>query len=79
MILYITMKDAKDFEVWKFVAKCLKVWDLDVRGFHKSMWRLFIKGHQFLVVGNPASPYSKSKPLDIVPLSKVIDPKKDRR
>ena len=79
VIMYITMQDPKDFQVWKFVAKCLKIWDLDVRGFHKSMWRLFIKGHQFLVVGSPASPYSKSKPPDIVPLSEVIDSKKAKR
>lgn len=39
-------------------CQCLHIWDLDVRGNHKGLWRLFRKKNHFLVVGVPASPYS---------------------
>lgn len=39
-------------------SQCLHIWDLDVRGNHKGLWRLFRKKNHFLVVGVPASPYS---------------------
>lgn len=38
--------------------QCLHIWDLDVRGNHRGLWRLFRKKNHFLVVGVPASPYS---------------------
>ena len=38
--------------------QCLHIWDLDVRGNHRGLWRLFRKRNHFLVVGVPASPYS---------------------
>ncbi|XP_013404998.1 protein O-linked-mannose beta-1,2-N-acetylglucosaminyltransferase 1-like [Lingula anatina] len=67
-VLYIKMDHASDFSTWKGIAKCLKLWDLDIRGFHKSTWRLFQKGNPFIVVGTPAAPYSKYKPAEVVPL-----------
>lgn len=39
-------------------SQCLHVWDLDVRGYHRGLWRLFRKRNQVLVVAVPVSPYS---------------------
>lgn len=57
-VMYIKMNSQRDYSTWLQVAKCFKIWDLDARGYHKSMWRFFLKGNQILVVGVPNSPYS---------------------
>uniref|UniRef100_A0A4W3HTK9 Alpha-1,3-mannosyl-glycoprotein 2-beta-N-acetylglucosaminyltransferase n=1 Tax=Callorhinchus milii TaxID=7868 RepID=A0A4W3HTK9_CALMI len=57
-VMYIKMEQETDFTTWTELAKCLHIWDLDVRGNHKGMWRLFRKKNHLLVVGTPASPYS---------------------
>ena len=67
-VFYITMKSAHDFQTWKNVASCLRMWDLDARGFHKSMWRFWIKKNHVLVVGCPASEYCSYKPVQLTPL-----------
>lgn len=67
-VLYIQMKTESDFETWKHLAKCYKLWDLDVRGFHKSMWRQFLHGKHIIMVGVPASPYSEFKPPEVTPV-----------
>jgi beta-1,2-N-acetylglucosaminyltransferase len=36
----------------------IDVWDLDVRGNHRGLWRLFRKRNHVLVVAFPVSPYS---------------------
>lgn len=38
--------------------QCLHVWDLDVRGYHRGLWRLFRRRNHLLVVAVPISPYS---------------------
>lgn len=76
-VLYIKMKEPSDFETWKNLAKCYHLWDLDVRGFHKSMWRQFLKDKHIVIVGVPASPYSDLKPSDITPV--FIEDKKDKQ
>ncbi|XP_040578926.1 protein O-linked-mannose beta-1,2-N-acetylglucosaminyltransferase 1 [Lepeophtheirus salmonis] len=60
--LYIRMESEKDFSTWLAVAKCLKIWDLDARGFHRGMWRLLYKGVPLFIIGVPYSEYSKYKP-----------------
>lgn len=67
-ILFIEMKHESDFETWISLAKCLRLWDLDVRGVHKSSWRLFVKSTPFFVIGVPASPYASFKPADLRPV-----------
>jgi len=67
-VLFISMRDERDWETWNSVSKCLKIWDLDVRGVHKSSWRLFIRSAPFFVVGVPASPYAVYKPKNVAPL-----------
>ncbi|PNF22999.1 hypothetical protein B7P43_G10384 [Cryptotermes secundus] len=58
IIMFIKMEGPKDFVTWLQVAKCFKIWDPDVRGYHKSMWRLHMKGSEMLVIGVPNSEYS---------------------
>lgn len=66
---YIQMDNNRDFGTWLHVAKCFKIWDLDARGYHRSMWRFFLNGHHLLVVGVPNSPYSRYKPAQVQPFS----------
>ncbi|XP_056019945.1 protein O-linked-mannose beta-1,2-N-acetylglucosaminyltransferase 1-like isoform X2 [Ostrea edulis] len=66
-VMYIEMKDATHFVTWKQLAKCHHLWDLDDRGFHKSMWRLFLNGTPVMLVGVPASPYHSHKPDSVSP------------
>ncbi|EDV20334.1 uncharacterized protein TRIADDRAFT_51036 [Trichoplax adhaerens] len=67
-VVYIQMTKLSDYETWLQIAKCWKLWDLDVRGFHKSTWRLWIKKNPILIVGHPVSPYSSYKPKNIKPI-----------
>ncbi|RWS31306.1 hypothetical protein B4U80_07268 [Leptotrombidium deliense] len=67
-IAFIKMDDSKDYKTWLQVAKCFKIWDLDPRGYHKSLWRFFLKRNHILVVGVPSSPYSVFKPSHITPI-----------
>ncbi|KAI2809946.1 Protein O-linked-mannose beta-1,2-N-acetylglucosaminyltransferase 1 [Blomia tropicalis] len=68
-VMYIKQTSSRDFTTWLHVAKCFKIWDLDARGFHKSLWRFFYQGHHLLVVGTPHSPYSRFMPLNITPIA----------
>ncbi|KAF4532879.1 hypothetical protein B566_EDAN001482 [Ephemera danica] len=56
--------------------KCFKIWDLDARGYHKSMWRMHMKGSEMLVIGVPNSDYSKYKPSNITPI--FLEQQKDK-
>ncbi|KGL73908.1 Protein O-linked-mannose beta-1,2-N-acetylglucosaminyltransferase 1, partial [Tinamus guttatus] len=67
-VMFIRMEQEADFTTWTQLAKCLHIWDLDVRGNHKGLWRLFRKKNHFLVVGVPASPYSSKKPPSVTPI-----------
>ncbi len=67
-VMFIKMNSARDYSTWLQVAKCFKIWDLDPRGYHKSLWRFFMKGNQLLVVGVPHSPYSSFKPSHVTPI-----------
>uniref|UniRef100_A0A4W6E6R9 Protein O-linked-mannose beta-1,2-N-acetylglucosaminyltransferase n=1 Tax=Lates calcarifer TaxID=8187 RepID=A0A4W6E6R9_LATCA len=58
-VMFIKMETETDTSTW---TGCLHVWDLDVRGYHKGLWRLFRKRNHVLVVAVPISPYSVKKP-----------------
>ncbi|XP_023717300.1 protein O-linked-mannose beta-1,2-N-acetylglucosaminyltransferase 1 [Cryptotermes secundus] len=75
-IMFIKMEEPKDFVTWLQVAKCFKIWDLDARGYHKSMWRMRVKGSDMLVIGVPNSEYAKYKPSNITPI--YLEPQKDK-
>nr|XP_054765150.1 protein O-linked-mannose beta-1,2-N-acetylglucosaminyltransferase 1-like [Lytechinus pictus] len=74
-VMYIRVYNDRDFDTWLSTAKCFHIWDLDARGFHKAMWRLFMKKNHVFIVGVPASPYSKYKPTDVEPI--YIEQKKE--
>ncbi|TKC36434.1 hypothetical protein EI555_000645 [Monodon monoceros] len=48
-VAFIRMEKDDDFTTWTQLAKCLHIWDLDVRGNHRGLWRLFRKRNHFLV------------------------------
>nr|CAD7461648.1 unnamed protein product [Timema tahoe] len=77
MIMFIKMDDPKDFVTWLQVAKCFKIWDLDARGYHKSMWRMHMMESEMLVIGVPNSEYAKYKPSNITPI--YLESHKDKR
>uniref|UniRef100_A0A8C5D5D6 Protein O-linked-mannose beta-1,2-N-acetylglucosaminyltransferase n=1 Tax=Gouania willdenowi TaxID=441366 RepID=A0A8C5D5D6_GOUWI len=60
-VMFIRMETETDTSTWTELAKCLHVWDLDVRGNHKGLWRLFRRKNHILVVAVPISPYSPPK------------------
>ncbi|KAJ8367126.1 hypothetical protein AAFF_G00330880 [Aldrovandia affinis] len=76
-IMYIKMEQETDTATWTELAKCLHVWDLDVRGNHKGLWRLFRKRNHVLVVAVPVSPYSVKKPAHVTPIHLEPPPKEE--
>nr|XP_033772478.1 protein O-linked-mannose beta-1,2-N-acetylglucosaminyltransferase 1 isoform X1 [Geotrypetes seraphini] len=76
-VMFIRMNQEADFTTWTQLAKCLHIWDLDVRGNHKGLWRLFRKKNHLLVVGVPASPYSVKKLPSVTPIYMEPPPKED--
>uniref|UniRef100_A0A6I8RNW5 Protein O-linked-mannose beta-1,2-N-acetylglucosaminyltransferase n=1 Tax=Xenopus tropicalis TaxID=8364 RepID=A0A6I8RNW5_XENTR len=76
-VMYIKMEQEADFTTWTQLAKCLHIWDLDVRGNHKGLWRLFRKKNHFLVVGFPFSPYAVKKPASVTPIYLEPPPKEE--
>nr|XP_020142061.1 LOW QUALITY PROTEIN: protein O-linked-mannose beta-1,2-N-acetylglucosaminyltransferase 1-like [Microcebus murinus] len=76
-VAFIQMEKDDDFTTWTQLAKCLHIWDLDVRGNHRGLWRLFWKKNHFLVVGVPASPYSVKKPPSVTPIFLEPPPKEE--
>lgn len=76
-VTFIRMEKEDDFTTWTQLAKCLHIWDLDVRGNHRGLWRLFRKKNHFLVVGVPASPYSVKKPPSVIPIFLEPPPKEE--
>jgi beta-1,2-N-acetylglucosaminyltransferase len=69
-VLYIRMNGRKDYATWLVIAKCLRVWDLDARGYHRGMWRLTVKSRNapLFIVGVPFSDYAKYIPKDVTPI-----------
>nr|XP_045006334.1 protein O-linked-mannose beta-1,2-N-acetylglucosaminyltransferase 1 [Jaculus jaculus] len=76
-VAFIRMEKDDDFTTWTQLAKCLHIWDLDVRGNHRGLWRIFRKKNHFLVVGFPASPYSVKKPPSVTPIFLEPPPKEE--
>ncbi|XP_027010299.1 protein O-linked-mannose beta-1,2-N-acetylglucosaminyltransferase 1 [Tachysurus fulvidraco] len=74
-IMFIKMEQETDTSTWTELAKCLHVWDLDVRGYHRGLWRLFRKKNHVLVVAVPVSAYSTRKPTHVTPIHLEPPPK----
>uniref|UniRef100_A0A7N6A2V1 Protein O-linked-mannose beta-1,2-N-acetylglucosaminyltransferase n=1 Tax=Anabas testudineus TaxID=64144 RepID=A0A7N6A2V1_ANATE len=75
--MFIRMETETDTSTWTELAKCLHVWDLDVRGYHRGLWRLFRKRNHVLVVAVPISPYSGKKPANVTPIHLEPPPKEE--
>ncbi|CAN9500824.1 unnamed protein product [Ophioblennius macclurei] len=67
-VMFIRMESESDTGTWTQLAKCLHTWDLDLRGNHRGLWRLFRKKNHVLVVAVPVSPYSSTKPAGVTPI-----------
>uniref|UniRef100_A0AAQ5XCZ7 Protein O-linked-mannose beta-1,2-N-acetylglucosaminyltransferase n=1 Tax=Amphiprion ocellaris TaxID=80972 RepID=A0AAQ5XCZ7_AMPOC len=76
-VMFIKMETETDTSTWTELAKCLHVWDLDVRGYHRGLWRLFRKRNHVLVVAVPISPYSVKKPASVTPIHLEPPPKEE--
>uniref|UniRef100_A0AAQ4PW52 Protein O-linked-mannose beta-1,2-N-acetylglucosaminyltransferase n=1 Tax=Gasterosteus aculeatus aculeatus TaxID=481459 RepID=A0AAQ4PW52_GASAC len=76
-VMFIKMETETDTSTWTELAKCLHVWDLDVRGYHRGLWRLFRKRNHVLVVAAPISPYSVKKPASVTPIHLEPLPKEE--
>ncbi|CAL1591661.1 unnamed protein product [Knipowitschia caucasica] len=76
-IMFIRMETETETETWTELAKCIHVWDLDVRGNHRGLWRLFMKKNHILVVAVPLSPYSWKKPASVTPIHLEPPPKEE--
>ncbi|XP_062279968.1 protein O-linked-mannose beta-1,2-N-acetylglucosaminyltransferase 1 isoform X2 [Scomber scombrus] len=76
-VMFIKMETETDTSTWTELAKCLHVWDLDVRGYHNGLWRLFRKRNHVLVVAVPISPYSVKKPASVTPIHLEPPPKEE--
>merc|ERR1719494_85236 len=76
-IMYIQQKRIGDWDTWMNIARCFKLWDLDVRGFHKGMWRFWIKESHIIVIGYPFSAYSHYRPNGLEPI--FIPKKKEKK
>ncbi|XP_055077170.1 protein O-linked-mannose beta-1,2-N-acetylglucosaminyltransferase 1 isoform X1 [Periophthalmus magnuspinnatus] len=76
-VMFIRMDTETDTGTWTELAKCLHVWDLDVRGNHLGLWRLFRKKNHILVVATPLSPYSWRKPSSVKPIHLEPPPKEE--
>lgn len=57
-ILTFSMKHAFDISGIHNLLTCLGVWDMDVRGEHRGIWRLFINKNPVVLIGIPYSYYS---------------------
>lgn len=67
-LFYMRMDHTRDYTTWINVARCFRIWDLDARGFHKGLWRMWVKGNHLLYIGCPISPYCSHKPDHLQPI-----------
>ena len=71
-VAFISATDETVYGVFIKLFKCLKLWDLDIRGVHRFSFRTFIKERHVVFVAYPLSPYSIYKPVDVNPFK--LDP-----
>lgn len=53
---------------WLGLAKCFKLWDLEMRDFHNGLIRFWIKENHIIVIGSPESNYAHLRPKNITPI-----------
>lgn len=74
VVIFIEMITGIDYLAWKYFARCLGVWDQDVRAMHRGLFWFHFYETQVMVIGYPYSDYSPYKPPRIEVL-RVEDPK----
>ncbi|XP_037796305.1 protein O-linked-mannose beta-1,2-N-acetylglucosaminyltransferase 1-like [Penaeus monodon] len=74
VVIFIEMITGIDYLAWKYFARCLGVWDQDIRAMHRGLFWFYFYETQVMVIGYPYSDYSPYKPPGIEVL-RVIDPK----
>ena len=67
-VAYLQSDSKNQLQVFQELFKCLKVWDLSVRGIHKHAFRTYINKRHVVFVAYPNSPYSIYKPVNIKPI-----------
>ena len=72
-VVYIAMERGNALEEFKKLFKCLKLWDLDVRGIHQNSFRTYVNGKPVIFVGYPLSPYSIYKSIYAEPIRLDIE------
>eukprot|EP00045_Choanoeca_perplexa_P009841 m.96341 g.96341 ORF g.96341 m.96341 type:complete len:615 (+) comp15048_c0_seq2:189-2033(+) len=68
-VIYMRQTKPHDYETWTTLATCFKIWDLDARGFHKALWRLWLNDTPIMVIGS-SSPFYSHKPDGLEPYFK---------
>ncbi|KAF0289223.1 Protein O-linked-mannose beta-1,2-N-acetylglucosaminyltransferase 1 [Amphibalanus amphitrite] len=69
---FFKMKAWEDTDLYKTVAKCFTIWDLDVRGHHHGLWRFHYYENTVLMFAVPLNMYMNDvirlfkHPVDIV-------------
>ena len=68
-VAYVKVDKDTVLDEFKKLFKCLKLWDLDVRGLHKNSFQTYINNKHVIFVAYPLSPYSIYKPVEIEPMT----------
>ncbi|KAK7080809.1 Protein O-linked-mannose beta-1,2-N-acetylglucosaminyltransferase 1 [Halocaridina rubra] len=63
--MWIKMNEYADNYTISAVFNCLDLWDLDIRGGHKYLWRIRLLGTPLFVIGWPLSPFSHLRPAAV--------------
>ena len=66
--IFIKMEKNSKEKSWLGLARCFKLWELEMRDFHNGLIRFWIKGNHIVVIGSPESKYAHYKPKDISPI-----------
>ncbi|KAK3875898.1 hypothetical protein Pcinc_019260 [Petrolisthes cinctipes] len=64
-LLWFKMNHDHDDYTYMGIMSCLGLWNLDVRGHHRLLWRLRWKGTPLLMIAYPASPFSTLKKKEV--------------
>ena len=67
-VIFVKMEKKNREESWLGLAKCFKLWELEMRDFHNGLIRFWIKGNHIIVIGSPESKYAHYKQKYIIPV-----------
>ena len=67
-VIFIKMEKKNREKSWLGLARCFKLWELEMRDFHNGLIRFWMKENHIVVIGSPESKYAHYKPKDIIPV-----------